>query len=64
MAGHDNAHVACNSPTIDPLLRTTTNDPVQRSRTLDLTVDEKAKTVAFLRTLTDSTFTLNPRARP
>ncbi|MDQ2793269.1 MAG: cytochrome-c peroxidase [Bacteroidota bacterium] len=62
---HYNAHVALNSPNIDPLLLNTTNDPAQRSLTLDLTVDEKAKIVAFLRTLTDTTFTHDPRfARP
>ena len=62
---HYNAHVALNSPNIDPLLLNTTNDPAQRSLTLDLTADEKAKIVAFMRTLTDSTFTHDPRfARP
>ena len=58
---HYNAHVALNSPNIDPLLLNTTNDPAQRSLTLDLTADEKAKIVAFLRTLTDTTFTHDPR---
>ena len=62
---HYNEHVAFNSPNIDPLLLNTTNDPTQRSFTLDLTADEKAKIGAFLRTLTDTTFTHDPRfARP
>ncbi|WP_426061724.1 cytochrome-c peroxidase [Hymenobacter sp. B1770] len=62
---HYNEHVALNSPTIDPLMLNTTNDPRQLSRTLGLTVDEKAKIVAFMHTLTDSTFTRDPRfSRP
>jgi len=62
---HYNEHVALNSPNIDPLLLNTTNDPRQQSFTLDLTVPEKAQIVAFLRTLTDSTFVRDPRfARP
>ena len=65
VVGHYNEHVALNSPTLDPLIRNATNDPRQQSRTLDLTVDEKAKIVAFMRTLTDSTFIRDPRfARP
>ncbi|MDQ2770055.1 MAG: cytochrome-c peroxidase [Bacteroidota bacterium] len=58
---HYNEHVAFSSPNLDPLLLNTTNDPTQRSFTLDLTADEKAKIVAFLRTLTDTTFTRDPR---
>jgi len=62
---HYNEHVALNSPNIDPLILNATNDPRQQSRTLDLTAAEKAKIVAFLRTLSDSTFTHDPRfARP
>jgi cytochrome c peroxidase len=62
---HYNEHVILSSPNIDPLLLNTTNDPAQRSFTLDLTADEKAKIVAFMRTLTDTTFTRDPRfARP
>ncbi|MCC3152077.1 cytochrome c peroxidase [Hymenobacter sp. BT770] len=62
---HYNEHVALNSPNIDPLLLNTTNDPRQQSFTLDLTADEKAKIVAFMRTLTDSTFIKDPRfSRP
>lgn len=62
---HYNEHVNFSSPNIDPLLLNTTNDPAQRSFTLDLTADEKAKIVAFMRTLTDTTFTRDPRfARP
>ena len=58
---HYNEHVAPTSPNIDPLILNATNDPRQQSRTLDLTALEKAKIVAFLRTLTDSTFTHDPR---
>ena len=61
VVGHYNEHIAFGSPTLDPLLLNTTNDPAQRSFTLDLTTDEKAKIVAFLRTLTDSTFIRDPR---
>ena len=62
---HYNEHVVLNSPNIDPLILNATNDPRQQSRTLDLTPAEKAKIVAFLRTLSDSTFTHDPRfARP
>ncbi|GAC1372236.1 MAG: cytochrome c peroxidase [Hymenobacter sp.] len=62
---HYNEHVALNSPNIDPLLLNTTNDPRQQSFTLDLTPTEKAQIVAFLRTLTDSTFIRDPRfAKP
>ena len=58
---HYNQHVILNSPNIDVLLLNTTNDPLQRSRTLDLTVTEKAKIVAFMQTLTDTTFIRDKR---
>jgi cytochrome c peroxidase len=58
---HYNEHVALNSPTIDPLLLNTTNDPRQQSTTLELTATEKAQIVAFLHTLTDTDFTKDPR---
>ena len=62
---HYNEHVVLNSPNIDPLLLNTTNDPRQQSFTLDLTTTEKAQIVAFMRTLTDSTFIKDPRfAKP
>ncbi|MDB5236054.1 MAG: hypothetical protein JWR44_3047 [Hymenobacter sp.] len=62
---HYNEHVVLNSPNIDPLLLNTTNDPRQQSFTLDLTTTEKAQIVAFLKTLTDSTFIKDPRfSRP
>jgi cytochrome c peroxidase len=62
---HYNEHVVLNSPNIDPLLLNTTNDPRQQSFTLDLTATEKAQIVAFMRTLTDSTFIRDPRfAKP
>ncbi len=58
---HYNEHVAFNSPTIDPLLLNTTNDPLQQRHDLELTAQEKTQIIAFLRTLTDSTFILDPR---
>lgn len=58
---HYNEHVAFNSPNIDPLLLNTTNDPFQQSRNLELTTQEKAQIIAFLSTLTDSTFIQDPR---
>jgi cytochrome c peroxidase len=62
---HYNEHVALNSPTIDPLLLNTTNDPFQQSTKLELTAPEKAQIIAFLHTLTDSTFIRDPRfAKP
>ena len=62
---HYNEHIARNSPNLDPQILNATNDPRQQSLSLDLTTDEKAKIVAFLRTLTDSTFIRDPRfARP
>ena len=65
VVSHYNEHVALNSPNIDPLMLNTTNDPRQQSLTLDLTTDEKAKIISFLRALTDSTFIRDPRfAKP
>ncbi|WP_197076691.1 cytochrome-c peroxidase [Hymenobacter terrenus] len=61
VVSHYNEHVVLNSPNIDPLMLNTTNDPRQTSFTLDLTTDEKAKIVAFMRTLTDDTFIKDPR---
>ncbi|GAB3242132.1 cytochrome c peroxidase [Hymenobacter seoulensis] len=62
---HYNEHVVLTSPTIDPLMLNTTNDPAQQSQLLELTREEKAQIVAFLRTLTDSTFIQDPRfSRP
>ena len=58
---HYNVRVVLNSPNIDPLLLNTTNDPRQQSPTLDLTSIEKAQIIAFMRTLTDSTFIRDPR---
>lgn len=58
---HYNEHVQFASPTLDPLLLNTTNDPRQQSRNLELTAPEKAQIIAFLHTLTDSTFVQDPR---
>ena len=62
---HYNEHVVVNSPNVDPLLLNGSNDPRGPGNPLSLTALEKAKIVAFLRTLTDSTFIRDPRfARP
>ncbi|MDO7846105.1 cytochrome c peroxidase [Hymenobacter sp. M29] len=60
---HYNQQVVRNSPNVDPLLLEATN--TRSGSTLDLTTDEKAQIVAFMRTLTDSTFIKDPRfAKP
>ena len=56
---HYNEHVILNSPNIDPLLLNTSN--TLGHFTLELTADEKNKIIVFLQTLTDTTFTHNPR---
>ena len=62
---HYNEHVVVNSPNVDPLLLNGSNDPRGPGNPLSLTTAEKAQIVAFLRTLTDSTFIRDPRfARP
>ncbi len=62
---HYNEHVTMNSPNLDPLLLNGSNDPRGPGHTLGLTALEKARIVAFLGTLTDSTFVHDPRfARP
>ncbi|GAA4365622.1 cytochrome c peroxidase [Hymenobacter saemangeumensis] len=63
---HYNEHVARNSPNIDPLIVNATNDPFQApSSQLGLTATEKRQIIAFLKTLTDSSFVRDPRfARP
>ncbi|MFD2720706.1 cytochrome-c peroxidase [Hymenobacter monticola] len=59
---HYDQHVARNSPNVDPLLLNASNNGTTN---LALTAREKAKIVAFLRTLTDSTFIKDPRfAKP
>ncbi|UOQ96836.1 cytochrome-c peroxidase [Hymenobacter sp. 5317J-9] len=60
---HYNEHVALGTPNLDPQIQVASNT-VGGTR-LDLTRAEKAKIVAFLRTLTDSTFIRDPRfAKP
>ncbi|GAB3655878.1 cytochrome c peroxidase [Hymenobacter agri] len=62
---HYNEHVVVSSPNIDPLLLNGSNDPRGPGHPLSLTTTEKAQIVAFLRTLTDSTFIRDPRfAKP
>ena len=58
---HYNEHVVINSPNVDPLLLNGSNDPRGPGYRLGLTTLEKAKIVAFLRTLTYSTFIRDPR---
>ncbi|GAB3573440.1 cytochrome c peroxidase [Hymenobacter daeguensis] len=60
---HYNEHVILTSPNIDPLLLNTSN--TLNHFTLELTADEKTKIIAFLQTLTDTTFTHDKRfSRP
>lgn len=60
---HYNEHVVRNSPNIDPLVLNASN--TAGHFTLELTTTEKAQIVAFMRTLTDTTFTHDPRyAKP
>ena len=62
---HYNEHIAVASPNLDPLILNGSNDRRGAGYPLALTRDEKAKIVAFLRTLTDTTFTHDRRfARP
>lgn len=58
---HYNEHVQFSSPTLDPLLLNTTNDPAQQSRNLQLTTTEKAQIISFLKTLTDDDFVQDKR---
>ncbi|MBF9221143.1 cytochrome-c peroxidase [Hymenobacter ruricola] len=60
---HYNEHIAPNSPNIDPQIPAASN--LSGGGSLGLTAAEKTKIIAFLRTLTDSTFIKDPRfARP
>ena len=62
---HYNEHIAVASPNLDPLILNGSNDRRGAGYALSLTRDEKAKIVAFLRTLTDTTFTHDRRfAKP
>jgi cytochrome c peroxidase len=62
---HYNEHVVMNSPNIDPLLLNGSNDRRGPGYPLSLTTVEKAQIVAFLHTLTDSTFIRDKRfAKP
>jgi len=51
---HYNDHLRYNSPNLDPLIIEASNQP--QGKTLRLTAEEKRKIIAFLHTLTDSTF--------
>ncbi|GAB3573436.1 cytochrome c peroxidase [Hymenobacter daeguensis] len=60
---HYNEHVVLTSPNLDPLILNGTNTAGHPR--LELTADEKTKIIAFLQTLTDTTFTHDKRfARP
>jgi cytochrome c peroxidase len=54
---HYSDHVRLNSPNLDPNLANSPNDPSGR---MMLTATEKRQIIAFLHTLTDSTFINNP----
>lgn len=56
---HYNDHLKYSSPNLDPLIIEATNK--QDGKTLMLTEDEKRKIIAFLHTLTDSTFIQDKR---
>jgi cytochrome c peroxidase len=53
---HYSEHVAA-SPALSPSLQDTSRKPIR----LHLSVEEKADLIAFLNTLTDSTFITDPR---
>jgi cytochrome c peroxidase len=62
---HYNDHIAVASPNLDPLILNGSNNTLGAGHPLGLTQDEKDKIVAFLRTLTDTTFTHDRRfAKP
>ena len=56
---HYNEHVQMNSPTLDPQM--TTSNMIGTQPQLGLTPQEKAQVIAFLNTLTDSSFVTDPR---
>ncbi|WP_299759846.1 cytochrome c peroxidase [uncultured Pontibacter sp.] len=56
---HYNEHIKYNSPHLSPLIIEATNEV--GGKTLLITQEEKRKIIAFLHTLTDSTFIANPK---
>jgi cytochrome c peroxidase len=56
---HYNEHVEHSSPTLDPQM--TTSNLIGNQPQLGLTPQEKEQVIAFLKTLTDSTFITDPR---
>ncbi len=56
---HYNDHIVTRSPNLSPLIQSASN--TGSGQTLGLTSDEKRKIIAFLQTLTDTTFTQNPQ---
>ncbi|WBA42257.1 cytochrome-c peroxidase [Hymenobacter canadensis] len=58
VVNHYNEHMLSNSPNVDPILLLSNTTGGTK---LDLTTTEKRQLVAFLKTLTDSTFIQNPR---
>lgn len=59
---HYNEHIVRNSPNLDPLIQAATNNVAPaNTNMLGLTTTEKQKIIAFLKTLTDSTFIKDPR---
>lgn len=62
---HYSTGLVRNSPNVDPLLLNATNDEFGTpGAPLGLTATEKRQIIAFLRTLTDSTFVRDPRFAP
>jgi cytochrome c peroxidase len=58
---HYSDHVQMNSPNLDPNLIQGINDPIFSPGRMGLTATEKRQVIAFLKTLTDSTFIADKR---
>ncbi len=58
---HYSDHVQMNSPNLDPMLIQGINDPIFNPGRMGLTATEKRQVIAFLKTLTDSTFIADKR---
>jgi cytochrome c peroxidase len=58
---HYSDHVQMNSPNLDPNLIQGINDPIFNPGRMGLTATEKRQVIAFLKTLTDSTFIADKR---
>jgi cytochrome c peroxidase len=58
---HYSDHVQMNSPGLDNMLIDGINDPIFNPGRMGLTATEKRQVIAFLKTLTDSTFIADKR---